>query len=241
MAFKDRLKQARLEKGVTQEQLGEQIGVAKSTITGYEKGNSEPDMLKMKKIMRALNIDANYLLQDEMKQSADNNTSLEELKLLKKYRVLDERGKKIVNTVLNVEYENYQSAQEEPDNVISFHVPEYYQTVSAGGGDWNDDNACEDLLLIKPPPKGTAFVVRVNGDSMEPTFQHGDRLFIRPQFTLEDGQIGIFVMDSCMYVKELRKGHLISHNPEYDPIPLNESARCQGRVLGVCDNSYFEK
>lgn len=66
MAFKNRLKEARLRKKMTQEQLGELVGVAKSTITSYEKGNSEPDMMKMYKLMMALDVDANYLLQDEV-------------------------------------------------------------------------------------------------------------------------------------------------------------------------------
>lgn len=65
MAFKDRLKEARIAKDLTQEQLGAQIGVAKSTINGYEKGNSEPDMQKLQKIMSVLCVDANYLVQDE--------------------------------------------------------------------------------------------------------------------------------------------------------------------------------
>ncbi|MEG2429341.1 MAG: helix-turn-helix transcriptional regulator, partial [Oscillospiraceae bacterium] len=66
MAFKDRLKQARLAFGITQLDLGNKISVAKSTITGYEKGNSEPDMLKLTNIMNVLNVDANFLFQDEM-------------------------------------------------------------------------------------------------------------------------------------------------------------------------------
>ena len=37
------------EKGLTQEQLADMIGVAKSTLTGYEKGNREPDVMKIKK------------------------------------------------------------------------------------------------------------------------------------------------------------------------------------------------
>lgn len=64
MAFEDRLKEARKAAGLTQEQAAEQIGVAKSTWTGYEKGNSQPDINKIVKIMAALNIDANYLWQD---------------------------------------------------------------------------------------------------------------------------------------------------------------------------------
>lgn len=65
--FKDRLREARRLAKLTQGQLAEQIGVATSTLTGYEKGNSEPDMKKIEKIMSALGVDANFLWQDEMR------------------------------------------------------------------------------------------------------------------------------------------------------------------------------
>lgn len=65
--FKDRLREARLRAGFTQSQLAVQVGVAKSTLNGYERGNSEPDMKKIEKIMSVLGVDANYLWQDEMK------------------------------------------------------------------------------------------------------------------------------------------------------------------------------
>lgn len=43
-----------------------------------------------------------------------------------------------------------------------------------------------------------------------------------------------------MNAKELGDGILISHNLEYAPIPMRDDIRCQGLVLGVCDESYFE-
>ena len=62
MAFIDRLKAARLEKKLTQEQLAKEIGVAKPTYNGYEKGNSEPNMLILSKLMKVLGVDANYFV-----------------------------------------------------------------------------------------------------------------------------------------------------------------------------------
>ena len=61
MAFKDRIKEARLSNKFTQEQLAEKIGVAKSTLAGYESGNREPNLETTIKLMSALNVDANYL------------------------------------------------------------------------------------------------------------------------------------------------------------------------------------
>lgn len=70
MAFNNRLREARLAKKMTQSQLGTAIGVATSTVAGYEKGSSEPDIPKIVKIMETLSIDANFLWQDEMKVRA---------------------------------------------------------------------------------------------------------------------------------------------------------------------------
>lgn len=64
MAFEDRLKEARKAAKLTQEQAALKIGVAKSTWAGYESGNSQPDTLKIAKIMDALKVDANFLWQD---------------------------------------------------------------------------------------------------------------------------------------------------------------------------------
>ena len=64
MALEDRIKEARKNNGLTQQQAANMIGVAKSTWAGYESGNSTPDIDKIVKIMDALGVDANYLWQD---------------------------------------------------------------------------------------------------------------------------------------------------------------------------------
>ncbi len=61
-AFGSRLREARLAKGLTQEQLAEAIGVAKPTLSGYERGIREPDFLKLNALLEVLEVDADYLL-----------------------------------------------------------------------------------------------------------------------------------------------------------------------------------
>ncbi len=75
---------------------------------------------------------------------------------------------------------------------------------------------------------------------MDPTFQDGDMVFVHAQNEIKQGQIGIFFMDGQEFIKELGDGELISHNSKYESIELDESIRCQGLVLGICDESYFE-
>jgi len=104
MPLIDRMKEARTRKGLTQERIAKEIGVAKSTYTGYETGNSEPSMLILSRIMNILEVDANFLFQDEMAALHEANATPAEMEhLVKKYRSLDPYGKEAVDVVLDVE------------------------------------------------------------------------------------------------------------------------------------------
>lgn len=82
------------------------------------------------------------------------------------------------------------------------------------------------------------FAVPVSGNSMEPSFYDGDLLMVADE-PVEQGDIGIFVLDGEGYVKQLGHNELISLNPEYEPIPLDESIRVSGRVIGVLDPTWI--
>ena len=58
MTIGDTLKQARLNAGLTQKQLGEKCGMADSAIRKYESGKIKPKIETLKKIAAALNVSA---------------------------------------------------------------------------------------------------------------------------------------------------------------------------------------
>lgn len=60
--FSDNLKEARLKSGLSQKDVAENIGVAKSTYSLYESGNREPNVNTIKKISDCLNVSADTLL-----------------------------------------------------------------------------------------------------------------------------------------------------------------------------------
>lgn len=62
MKFAKRLRQLRKEKGLTQEELGNIFGLAKTTIAGYEKGGKEPKYEILVKIAEYFNVNTDYLL-----------------------------------------------------------------------------------------------------------------------------------------------------------------------------------
>lgn len=60
--FNENLKIARERKGLSQKDIAEGIGVAKSTYSLYESGNREPNVQTIKKIADILNVSADELL-----------------------------------------------------------------------------------------------------------------------------------------------------------------------------------
>jgi len=106
MALRNRIKEARLNRGLTQEQLANIVGVAKSTITGYEKGNRIPTAAMVGQIADATGVDANFLYQDELIELYKDKASPDEFEnIIKKYRKLDKHGRKMVDFTLKEEYE----------------------------------------------------------------------------------------------------------------------------------------
>lgn len=118
MAFNDRLKESRTNAGLTQEQLSEKLGIAKSTLSGYESGNREPSIATVAKILDILDVDANYLYQDEVEKITNVVINIEEKTILEKYRELDEHGREMVDFTLEKEYERSISLKESIDNVV---------------------------------------------------------------------------------------------------------------------------
>lgn len=60
--FNENLKQARQQKGLSQKDVAERIGVAKSTYSLYESGNREPNVQTIKRIADVLGVSADELL-----------------------------------------------------------------------------------------------------------------------------------------------------------------------------------
>lgn len=88
--FADSFKKLRIRSGLTQEELAEKLGKAKSTISMYENGNREPDYETLEEIADYFNVDINTLV--DSKQSAQFNAELteylEELKNRSELRML---------------------------------------------------------------------------------------------------------------------------------------------------------
>lgn len=95
MQISERIRLAREQKRLTQKELATQLGVAQSTITGYENGHREPDIFKIKELSKILDVDANYLL--------DIPSFITKKDILwNSYSFADEPTQKIIDKILDI-------------------------------------------------------------------------------------------------------------------------------------------
>ncbi len=110
----------------------------------------------------------------------------------------------------------------------------YELGVSAGTGNFMDNEAFDEIETDEFVPVEADFAVHITGDSMQPLFQDKQIVYVQKNVELEDGDIGIFVFNGEAYCKKLMKNKkgtaLISLNKKYDPIPIDENSAVS--VLG---------
>lgn len=70
--FKDMLKYLRTRDKLSQSELAEKLGVAKSTISMYEVGKREPDFETLEAIADIFNVDMNFLLGKDGSENEDH-------------------------------------------------------------------------------------------------------------------------------------------------------------------------
>ena len=94
MSIGSRIKEARLSKGLKQEDLANLIGVTKGAVGNYEADYSSPKDIVLYKIFEVLNVDANYIFQDNIKnKKTPPPLTAEEQTLINYYNNLNSNGK----------------------------------------------------------------------------------------------------------------------------------------------------
>lgn len=87
LALNINIKNARINKKMTQKELGNAIGVSHNAISDWESGNHKPDADTVMKLCRVLNVDANYMFDWKDEPLDDERQSL--VDTLKKNNFLD--------------------------------------------------------------------------------------------------------------------------------------------------------
>lgn len=191
------------------------IIISQKTLSSWESDRTEPSIMALFSLCQILQIEDIY---GEMMGIATVNR-------LNKF---NEKGKAKINDYMDL-LEAAGGYTKELDNIVPFAsriIRLFNLPVSAGPGQFLDGDEYEELTLEDSYSSDIDFAVHVRGDSMQPKFQDGQVIYIHKQETLENGEIGIFLLDGNAYVKKLQKKKngiaLISLNKKYDPIPVKE-------------------
>lgn len=112
--FSQIFKQLRLEKGLTQQELADKLGITKSAVSMYERGDRRPNFEIAEAITDFFHVDLNYLIgtTDKIQKPAGDETdpatnkflgvSLEEIDLVEAWRHADDPTKRIVAYALGL-------------------------------------------------------------------------------------------------------------------------------------------
>lgn len=243
----DTLKRLRTKKGLTSEELCSKIGIKGGSYRNYERNDRKPDYDTLVKLADFYGVSTDYLLGRPTAQPptdalerlfTEKSFSALEEELLRKYMELPHEARQAVVRFINdatakaLQRKNGTAPQKLLVMKRSLHK------VSAGTGyDLNDSDAWETVTVKDTDDSRKAdFLLEIEGDSMETTFHDGETVCVQQTPCVEVGEIGVFWVDGCGYIKELGNGCLISHNSSYDPISLQGTEnRCIGRVLGTAD------
>lgn len=231
------LKTKRLEKKLTLEQVGEMVGVGKSTVRKWENGMIENmGRDKIVALSKALNVSPLDILGIDKPKESTTKQILDSV-----FSKLNEpRQEKVVNYAKS-ELDEQNKVVEISDYQIEKEYPYYDDAVSAGTGQYIGTSQRETITL--PVDFDADYVVPVNGDSMEPEYHDGDYIFIESTVNLNDGEIGVFELYGDTYVKQLiledDHAYLHSLNNKYKDMKVD--ADSDFRVLGRVVGRYAEK
>lgn len=94
MSFSSRLRQAREQANLTQQDFAKKLGVTKNAISNYENGVSSPKWDVLLKIFDVLKVEPNFLYQDSFSLETPETSPLtpQQSALLSSFDLLNEEG-----------------------------------------------------------------------------------------------------------------------------------------------------
>jgi phage repressor protein C with HTH and peptisase S24 domain len=236
VAYGDLIRRQRRYKKMSQEELGTLVRVGKNAVGAWEAGRSRPDVASVPIICKALDLSLEeFFGLEETTISVSVKEKLDEkegTELIRRYASLNEYNRQVVMREMEMLYGMQGEMNKPARKVIRLFLNDL--AASAGHGETLDAARGEEVFLYAGPDTRQADeIIRVNGDSMEPTYRNDDLVLVRHTSSLRQGEIGIFVTGDTGYIKEYRKDGLYSHNPAYAPIFFSEGTevRCIGRVI----------
>lgn len=248
-----KIKEGRINKGLKQSDVTKFTGIKNTTLSNYENGITEPDIDTFLQLCELYELDYAGILAEAYGLSVQGENFKirpSEIEVAKKYRFISTHspsGANVVDIILDREYsiakelkEQFEQIQKKNINIsaksASTRIISYFHHIaSAGNGEYLFDDMPTDLIKVKDTPisRRADFVIGVNGDSMEPDYHDGEKVFVEKTPDIEVGEIGVFTRGGECFIKKCGEKVLISLNPKCPDVePFDDGVRVVGRVIG---------
>ena len=215
MSFVDELKNARNNSGLTQSQLSEKLQtlgrkVSAQQVSSWERGDYFPSHRNLSAICEVLSLDLDYSAEKSESEQIQP-VAHSECDLPEEFSLVEKR-KGAISAGPGLR----------PDNDVDFRL--------AFRNDWLEQFGGAKQL----------FVVRVEGDSMEPTLQESDTVLINKNANTIGAGGGVFAINwnSMVLVKRLQMNPqtneiiIKSDNPNYDSMVVKPNEiQIEGKVI----------
>lgn len=212
------IKMKRLEKNMSLEDVGKLVGVGKSTVRKWENGMIENmGRDKIVALSKALDISPIDIL--GMSEKDLPKSSIESI-----YNQLDQPRKTKVYNFADRQLREQKYGVADAGKIVPLKprkkIPvDIYGRLSAGGGAYNDKSVIETVEVDSAPSKyDMAFVV--TGDSMYPTFEDGEVVFVNETQDVFNGQIAAIEINNEAFIKKIylegKRMRMVSLNVDTD-------------------------
>lgn len=224
------LNEERTKQNLSISELSRRVGMAKSALSRYFNKTREFPLNKAEDFASALGITSEYLLGFE-----ESSTPTLTLVTDTTAKLKEPRQKVVLATAQSQLQEQEEKQKQQKSNVInvSFGVKDTIEDtekdirisgkMTAGYGTINFDKA-QPLYTItmnaKDVPYGYDLAFEVSGDSMYPTFENGEIIFVKETTEVTNGMIGCVEINGDAFIKKMYvedgRLRLVSLNNDYD-------------------------
>lgn len=221
MFSKERLKNRRNEKKLSQSEIASKIGINRTAFHNWENGKSIPNQKNLTALAKILDVPVTYF---ESEYNIVNN-----------YLQLSPN-----NQVKAEEYVEELLLSQQTSNVTPLFSVQVLSNVqlSAGLGEGFFDEFETETVYSNEEQYGYDIAAWIEGDSMEPIYKSGEVALIRSNGFDYDGAVYALSWNDSVYIKKLYRDEdgfrMVSLNKDYPEkfIPYEDEPRIVGLVVG---------
>ncbi|MFM0585875.1 XRE family transcriptional regulator [Streptococcus suis] len=221
MFSKERLKNRRNEKKLSQSEVASKIGVNRTAFHNWENGKSIPNQKNLTALAKILDVPVTYfeseyhIVNNYLQLSPDNQVKAED-------------------------YVEELLLSQQTSNVTPLFSVQVLSDVqlSAGLGEGFFDEFETETVYSNEEQYGYDIAAWIEGDSMEPVYKSGEVALIRSNGFDYDGAVYALSWNDSVYIKKLYREEdgfrMVSLNKDYPEkfIPYEDDPRIVGLVVG---------